>query len=242
MKQNKLEHYIEKKVGIAINRYHMIEGGDKVLVGVSGGKDSLTLLKILSERKKWIPVDYEIKAIHVISDYDPDPENKIKVLENFFKEIKCDYVFKEIKIKEKNKRKNLDCFWCSWNRRKAIFEFAEESGFKKIAFGHHKDDIVETILMNMFFNGEISSINPVQELFNGKLKILRPLVLLEEKEIEEYSKMAGFKIIHSKCQRNEDSKRMFVKKLIAKLEKENKDIKTNILKSPTRIKEDYLGA
>ena len=98
MKKNKTEYFMAKKAGMAINRYNMISGDDKILVGVSGGKDSLTLLKILIERKKWIPIDYEVKAVHVSTDYDKDSEKKKKLLEKFFNELGCDYIFKHIKI------------------------------------------------------------------------------------------------------------------------------------------------
>ena len=229
-----------KKAGMAINRYNMISGDDKILVGVSGGKDSLTLLKILIERKKWIPIDYEVKAVHVSTDYDKDSEKKKKLLEKFFNELGCDYIFKHIKIAEKNKRRREDCFWCAWNRRKILFETADKLGFSKVALGHHKDDVVETILMNLIYNGEISSINPVQEIFKGKIKIIRPLILLEEKEIVRYTELTRIETVKSECPRNDDSKRALIKQLIYELHKTNRDVKTNILKAPSRIKHDYI--
>ena len=185
------EYFISKKIGTAINRYDMISGGDKVLVGVSGGKDSLTLLRVLVERKKWLPIDYEVKAIHITTDYDEKPKVRKKTLKEYFESIGCEYIFKDIEIARKNKRKREDCFWCSWNRRKAIFQTADEIGFKKIALGHHKDDLAETIMMNLIYNGEISGINPVQSLFSGKITVVRPLILLEEKEIASYVKSAS---------------------------------------------------
>lgn len=239
-KKNNVEHFIAKKVGKAINQYKMISSADKVLVGVSGGKDSLTLLKILMERKKWLPIDYQVKAIHVFTDYDKNPQRKKKLLEEFFEELGCEYVFKHIEIAKKNTRRREDCFWCAWNRRKVLFKTADELGFRKVALGHHKDDVVETIMMNLIYNGEISSINPVQVLFKGKINIIRPLILLEEKEIVRYTKLLGIETIKSECPRNNDSKRAVVKKLIYDLHKTNRDVKTNILRAPTRIKHDYI--
>jgi len=240
MKQNKTEYFVSKKVGMAINKYNMIEEGDNVLVAVSGGKDSLVLLRILEMRKKWIPIDYTIKAIHITTDYDEDPEGKKKMLKKYFEDLGCEYVFKGIEIKESNKLSREDCFWCSWNKRKAIFEAAEKEGCSKVALGHHKDDIVETILMNMIWTGELSSINPVQKLFKGKITIIRPLVFLEEKEIRNYIGKAGIVAAASCCPRNYDSKRAVIKDIIARLSKENQDIKSNIMRAPHRIKTDYL--
>jgi len=238
---SKKEYFVSKKVGMAINRYDMISEGDKVLVGVSGGKDSLTLLRVLVERKRWLPIDYEVKAIHVTTDYDEKPKVKKKVLKEYFESIGCGYVFKDIEIAEKNKRKREDCFWCSWNRRKAIFQTADKLGFKKIALGHHKDDVAETIMMNLIYNGEISGINPVQRLFNGKIIIVRPLIFLEEKEILGYAGSAGIPTIKARCPRDKDSKRAAVKDVILRLSKDNPDIKTNIIKAPNKIKEEYIS-
>lgn len=240
MKRKKIEHFIIKKVGTAINQYSMICEGDKVLVAVSGGKDSLALLNVLQERKKHLPIDYTLKAVHISTDYENNPHiNKRKLIE-FFESIGCEYVFKEIAIAKTNKLKREDCFWCSWNRRKTLFETADELGFTKIAFGHHKDDIVETILMNMIWNGELSGINPVQSLFRGKIIVIRPLVLLEEKDIRDYVESIKLVAIKSRCPRNYDSKRAVIKEIIQRLVKENPDIKTNIIKAPHRIKSDYL--
>ena len=116
----------------------------------------------------------------------------------------------------------------------------ERDGFSKVAFGHHKDDVVETILMNMFWTGQISSINPVQELFDGKIKIIRPLIFCEEKEMLSYSKEKELPVIESVCPKNKNSKRAIVKGIIEKLSLENQDIKTNILKAPSRIRSEYI--
>ena len=240
MKKDRTEHFIARKIGKAINRYNMIKEGDKVLVAVSGGKDSLTLLRILEERKRWVPIDYTVKAIHVTTDYDKRPEVKMDELKAYFESIGCEYLFKETAIEEKNKTGRQDCFWCSWNRRKVIFDTAGKIGFNKIAMGHHKDDIVETILMNMIWGGELSSINPVQELFGGKLTIIRPLVFLEEEELRRYAEDIDLPVIKADCPRSRDSKRAVIKDIIVRLSRENRGIKTNILNAPHRIRTEYL--
>ncbi|MBL7072591.1 MAG: tRNA lysidine(34) synthetase TilS [Candidatus Omnitrophica bacterium] len=239
-KKNKIEHFVTKRLGLAVNRYGMISAGDKVLVAVSGGKDSLALLHLLERRKRALPIDYTVMAVHITTDYDSRPKIKKKELTKYFNSLGCEYVFKEIKIAKKNKQKEQNCFWCSWNRRKVLFETAEEAGFSKIAFGHHKDDAVETFLMNMFWKAELSGMNPVQSLFEGKIAIIRPLILLEEKDVASYARFAELPELKSDCPRNSDSKRAFIRRMIKQLEKENPGVKNNICKAPYRIKSDYL--
>ena len=239
-KKSKIEHFVTKRLGLAVNRYGMISSGDKVIVAVSGGKDSLALLNLLEKRKRALPIDYTVMAVHVATDYDSRPGFKKKELTKYFNSVGCEYVFKEIEIAKKNKQKKQDCFWCSWNRRKALFETAEERGFSKIAFGHHKDDAVETFLMNMFWKAELSGMNPVQTLFGGKITIIRPLILLEEKDINSYARLKELPELKSNCPRNNDSKRAFIRDIIKQLTKVNPDIKNNICKAPYKIKSDYL--
>src|SRR4030042_496831 len=120
------EFYISKRVGKAITDYEMLADGDRIAVAVSGGKDSLTLLRVLNDRRKFVPI------------------------------------------------------------RKALFEAANKFGCTKVALGHHKDDIIETILLNMFFQGEISAMSPRQELFKGKIVIIRPLAYVDEDMIRKF--------------------------------------------------------
>ncbi|MBU2258325.1 MAG: tRNA 2-thiocytidine(32) synthetase TtcA, partial [Candidatus Omnitrophica bacterium] len=166
------EFYISKRMGRAIGDYDLIQDGDKIVVAVSGGKDSLSLLKILADRRSFVPVKYEIMAVHVDMGY---PCHHPKILAEYFKKLGVEYHVEKIDILQGKSRKDISCFWCSWNRRKALFKAADRFNFNKVALGHHKDDIVETILMNMFFQGEISAMSPKQVLFDGKITIIRPL-------------------------------------------------------------------
>ena len=137
-----LEKSLSKKIGRAIADYGMIKDGDRILVAVSGGKDSLTLLKLLSERKKFVPIRYDILALHVDLGY--RCVNK-DVLKKFLEDNGYPYHFKKLDILKGKRRKDITCFWCSWNRRKALFEAAQTYGCSTIALGHHKDDIAQTI-------------------------------------------------------------------------------------------------
>ncbi|MBN1354614.1 MAG: hypothetical protein JW994_08120 [Candidatus Omnitrophica bacterium] len=235
----KTENGISKSIGKAIAENSLIENNDKVLVGVSGGKDSLTLLKILSMRRKWVPIRYDITACHVLSNKACLRCGGIDKLKKFFEELGCDYIFEKSDII--NETGDFSCFWCAWNRRKVLFNVASNMGISKVALGHNMDDLAETILMNLFFHGEISGLNPKQVLFDGKIVIIRPMIYLEEKLISRYAKEARFPVGICKCPNAEKSKRRYIKDLINDLSKKFKYVKKNIMNAPHRIKEEYLG-
>jgi tRNA 2-thiocytidine biosynthesis protein TtcA len=231
------EFYISKRVGKAIVDYEMLADGDKIAVAVSGGKDSLTLLRVLNDRRAFVPIKYEILAVHIDLGY---PRSYAKNLERYFKKIKVGYHIERVDVLKKTRPKDISCFWCSWNRRKALFETANRFGCTKVALGHHKDDIVETILMNLFFQGEISAMSPKQDLFQGKITIIRPLVYVEEYMTERFAREEGLAHITCKCPNSFTSNRTRIADIIRDLKKVCPDVKTNIFRSVKRIKKDYL--
>jgi tRNA 2-thiocytidine biosynthesis protein TtcA len=163
-----------------------------------------------------------------------------KILAGYFKKMGIDYHIEKIDILKGKSRKEISCFWCSWNRRKALFETAVRLGCAKIALGHHMDDIVETVLLNLFFQGEISAMCPKQELFKGKITIIRPLAYVEEDLIREFAKELDFPHHKCACPNSITSKRTKVENIIKDLEKISPDIKKNIFRSVKRVKQDYL--
>jgi len=231
------EFYISKRVGRAIMDYEMLASGDKIAVAVSGGKDSLTLLRVLNDRRKFVPIKYELLAVHIDMGY---PCHHPKILAEYFKKIGVNYHIEKIDILQGKTRKDISCFWCSWNRRKALFEVGDRFGCTKVALGHHKDDIIETILMNLFFHGEISAMSPKQELFKGKITIIRPLAYVEEDMIVRFAKSAGFPHQKCSCPNSLTSNRTKIADIIKDIKKVCPDVKTNIFRSVKRIKEDYL--
>jgi tRNA 2-thiocytidine biosynthesis protein TtcA len=231
------EYYISKRVGRAIMDYQMLADGDKIAVAVSGGKDSLTLLRVLQDRQKFVPIKYELLAVHIDLGY---PCMHPKILAGYFKEQGVNYHIEKVDILKGKTRKDISCFWCAWNRRKALFETADRFNCTKVAMGHHKDDIVETILLNMFFQGEISAMSPKQELFKGKITIIRPLAYVEESLIVKFAKDAGFPHEKCSCPNSITSNRTKITQILSGLEKVCPDVKTNIFKSAKRVKKDYL--
>jgi len=229
---------ISKRAGKAIGDYGMLQDGDRVLVGVSGGKDSLTLLHILLYRQQFIPIKIRIVAVYVDAGIPGFPLDK---LIKHFQMLGVEYLVEKIDLLKGQKTKNIDCFWCSWSRRKALFNLAEKMGFNKIAFGHHLDDIVETVLLNLCFRGEVSAMRPKQVLFKGKLAVIRPLAYESEATIARFAKAAKLNnLCRCRCPHSATSKRAAMKRILQMLEKENTDAKINIFRSLQNIKKDYL--
>ncbi len=231
---------IKRLIGKAINEYDMIFDGEKIAVGLSGGKDSLTLMWILTERLARIPISYELFAIYI----DPGFENNyIHPLKEYCGRMgyrlhveRTDF---GIKAHSSENREN-PCFLCSRLRRKRLFEIADEFGCKKLALGHHKDDIIETLFINMCYGGSISTMVPSQSLFNGKFTIIRPLSYIEEDTISRFARQKKFPMFHNSCPSEKKSKRYEMKQMLNTLYKSNRKIKGNIFRSLSNINEDYL--
>lgn len=231
------EYYISKGIGKAIMDYKMLADGDKIAVAVSGGKDSLTLLRLLIRRKEFVPIKYDIIAIHIDMGY---PKSVSAKLERYFKKLNIKYKIIKSDVLKKTDKSKINCFWCSWNRRKELFIAANKLGCTKIALGHHMDDIIETILLNLFFQGEISAMAPKQELFKGKITLIRPLAYVEERLIERFAKETKLGHDTCVCPRSTVSNRNRVGKIIKSLGKVCPDIKKNIFRSLKRVKQEYL--
>ncbi len=225
--------------GKAIHRFNLIENGDRILVGVSGGKDSLALLHLLSERQKRVPTKYDLVAVHIDLGFGPE---RARILKDFFEAGGFTYHIESTEIGKKahsSENRENPCFLCSWERRKQLFHQANRFKCNKIALGHHKDDIIETLLLNIFYSAEISTMLPIQSLFKGKLTLIRPLALVEEKRIERFAREKNLPYGPSGCPSSGKTKRKEVKELIEWLDKKNPKVKGNIFRSLANVKLDY---
>lgn len=237
MSKNGHYYFTSKKVGKAIWDYRMLQEGDKVLVAVSGGKDSLTLVKIMKDRTKFVPINYDVVACFV--DMGFKWVNK-DILVRYFEEESIPFIIAHPPESWNGDKEPFGCFWCSWNKRKALFDTAHDLQCTKIAFAHHMDDIIETMLLNLFFQGEIGTMQPFQEMFEGELAIIRPLAYVEEKELLKLSQQLNLPVLASECPHSKTSKRHLLKGMITELKKHNRNVKKNIFRSLQRIREDYL--
>jgi len=242
-KKTRLFLHLKKWLEKAVMDYGMIAEGDRVLVGVSGGMDSMALLDLLNTPMVHIP-PFSLVAVHIDPGFDPAGAGS-GILARHLNAGGYDAVVEKLDIgplsHSEYNRKN-PCFLCSRLRRKRIFEIAAERGCNKIAFAHHRDDIIETLLINLFYGREISTMVPDQTIFGGKLHIIRPLAYIREGLVKKYAKERGFPVIENGCPTSRTSKRRYVKDLLKELEKENPRVRENIWKAMGHVKTDYLPA
>jgi tRNA(Ile)-lysidine synthetase-like protein len=239
MNNNKYFLEIEKSVGKAINDYSLIRENDKVLVALSGGKDSLVMLDTISNRRKRLPIKYDILAVHVHVKnigYKIDYE----FIKDFCHKHNVPLHILEAEAILEDDDKTTPCFICSRLRRKLLFDFVKETNCNKLAFGHHRDDAVETLLMNMMFNSSISSIPPSLSIFDGEFEIIRPLIFLGEDEIKKYAELKNFPPELKTCPYSEGTHRFAIKRILGEMEKINKKARQNIYASMSNIHEEYL--
>ena len=231
---------IKRFTGKAIHHQKMIRDGDRVLVAVSGGKDSLVLLRVLRERLKRIPISYDITAVHVDPGFGG---NSAREMEAFFSSHGFDYRIIASDIGPRahgpENREN-PCFLCSRMRRKLLFELADTLQCNRIALGHHKDDIIETLFLNIFYGASISTMLPVQELFGGKLTIIRPLYLLDEDLIRRYAEEMDFPRIQLGCPSAGATKREEIKDMLKSFYRKSGKIKGNIFHALQNVNTEYL--
>ncbi|HSA30281.1 MAG TPA: ATP-binding protein [Candidatus Omnitrophota bacterium] len=232
-----LYYYISRKVGDAIGDYGMISDGDRILVAVSGGKDSMTLLEMLRYRQRFAPVKYELLALYVDMGVPGFPVDQMK---KHFKNIGVPLIVEPADILQGGDWSDVNCYYCSQLRRKTLFQLADKNGCRKIALGHHLDDIVETILMNMCYRGEIGAMCPNQEMFEGAITIIRPLAYVHEKDIIRLLEQGKTMRFEGQCPNDRASKRTFFKGIVSQLEADDHAVKKNILKSLRNIKHEYL--
>ena len=240
-KDSKLFLHLKKWLEKAVLDYGMIEEGDRVLVGVSGGADSFALLDLLGSPMIFVP-QFSWTAVYIDMGFDPGFV-AYRLLQEYFQAHQHPYVIEKTDIGTIShsdfNRKN-PCFLCSRLRRKRIFEIADEKGCNKIAFAHHKDDIIETLLINLFYGREISTMMPNQPIFGGKLHIIRPLAYLSEALVKKYSRERQFPAVKNACPTSGNSRRSYIKKLLDQLEIDNPDIRHNIFTAMSHVKPDYL--
>lgn len=227
-------------LGKALHRYDMIAHGDRIVVGLSGGKDSMTLLWFLFERLARVPIDYELFPVYV----DPGFEGGFgEQLHQYSRDqgypLRMETTDFGLVAHSPENREN-PCFLCSRLRRKRLFEIADELNCNKVALGHHKDDIIETLFMNMCYAGEISTMKPSQSFFEGKFTVIRPLAYADEDSITRFARSMGFPEFVNPCPTAGMSKRQEVKTMLKELYRSNRKIRGNIFRSMSHVRTDYL--
>jgi tRNA 2-thiocytidine biosynthesis protein TtcA len=221
-RQNKLQKRLRREVGQAIEHFNMIEEGDKVMVCLSGGKDSYTMLDILMNLQRSAPVQFELVAVNLDQKQPGFPED---ILPAYLETLDVPFHILERDtysiVKSVVPEGKTTCGLCSRLRRGTLYGFAEEIGANKIALGHHRDDILETLFLNMFYGGKLKSMPPKLVSDDGKHTVIRPLAYAREKDIEEYSEIKGFPIIPCNlCGSQENLQRQVIKEMLQAWDKQ----------------------
>ena len=215
----------------AVDDYGMIEEGDVIGIGISGGKDSLALLKTLAEMRRFYPKKYEVKAITIDMGFEGADYS---VIEEYCKNINVEYrvVKTEIaKIIFDVRKEPNPCSLCAKMRRGSLHLAAQEMGCNKVALGHHFDDVVETFMMNLFFEGRLGCFSPVTYLSNRKITLIRPMIYATEKDVVYFARRQELPVVKSLCPEDHNTERENMKNLLADIERTNKGLKHRIFKA-----------
>jgi tRNA 2-thiocytidine biosynthesis protein TtcA len=234
------ETTIAKLVEVGIRRYSMIEEGDRILIAVSGGKDSTALAYDLAMKRRWWPAKFELMAIHIATDFCSCC--KKSAMFDLLDSWDLPHVSLDVPVIGRLKPgKSMNCWWCSTQRRTELIRYAMAEGYNKIALGHHLDDIVETLLMNMLYKSQISGMLPVVKYDKYPLSVIRPLALCEERQIISFADEKGFRSAVCTCPYGLESKRREVRKRIALLTNGSSELKRNLFDSMSNVNQDYLA-
>ena len=228
-----LEKRIRERFVKAFVTYHFLEDGDHVLVGLSGGKDSLCLLEMLGKRAKINQPSFRVEAIHVRMD-NISYETSTGYLEQFCKELNVPLHIVSTSFSstsadpDSQYKEKPPCFLCSWNRRKQLFNLAQELGCNKIALGHHQDDLLHTCLMNQFYQGRFDTMPALLKMRKMPLSIIRPLCMVEEKDIRRYAELRGYEKQVKLCPYETASHRDDMRQLFEQIQQMNPEARHSL--------------
>jgi len=218
----------------------MLQDGDRIAVGVSGGADSLTMMWVLAERLQRIPINFELFPVHIDPGFEGSFSEPLKAYcADSGLSLRVEHTDYGILGHSASNREN-PCFLCSRLRRKRLFEIADEMGCNKLALGHNKDDIIETFFLNVCYAGEISTMVPCQTFFKGRFTVIRPLAFADQDLIRAFAGEQRFPEFVNPCPSATHSKRQELKTLLMQLYRSNKKIKGNIFRAMSHVKLDYL--
>ena len=212
----------------AVDDYEMIDDGDRIAVGVSGGKDSLALLAVLSEMRRFYPKKYDIVAITIDMGFEGADFSEIQ---KFCDALDVKYVVEPTQIAKiifDVRKESNPCSLCAKMRRGSLHAAAVREGCNKVALGHHYDDAVETFMMNLFFEGRLGCFSPKSYLSNRKITLIRPLLYATEKDVNYFANKRSLPVQTSLCPEDKHTERENMKNLLATIERENKGVKHRI--------------
>jgi len=231
---------INRKIGRALHQYKMIREGDRILVAVSGGVDSLVLAWLLTAWQDKAPIRYNVLAVHIDPGFDQDLGDQVGCC---LDRLKIPHLIEKTDFGPRALQAEGGrsvCYHCARQRRHRLFELARQHHCNSVALGHHRDDIIETFLINLFYGGNLSTMVPRQELFDGRLAIIRPLAFLEKEEIYGMAAAQGIEAVKNPCPRDDHSKRRLVRNHLDLLVRDHPEVKGYIFAALANIRPGYL--
>jgi tRNA 2-thiocytidine biosynthesis protein TtcA len=227
-------------MGKALHDYAMIEDGDRIAVGLSGGKDSWALLWLLTDLQRRAPVRFELFPIYIDPGFEGGPAQEIgRHGEHLGYAVRVEHT-DDGRVAHSDANGENPCFLCARLRRKRLFTIADELGCRKLALAHHKDDLIETFMLNICYAGETSTMMPFQPFFKGQLSVIRPLAYADEAALQQFALEMKWPIKENPCPSAKQSRRHAIKKLLHQLYSGNKKVRGNIFHAMRRVKLDYL--
>ncbi len=230
---------IERRFSKGVVEYGLIEEGDKILIGLSGGKDSLALVELLGRRSRIFKPRFSVVAVHVVMKNIPYQSDE-DYLRGHCERYGVPYLRYETSFDPSTDSRKSPCFLCSWNRRKALFTVAKEHQCNKIALGHHMDDILETLLMNLTYQGAFSTMPPRLVMKKFDMTIIRPMCLVHESDLMELARMRGYRKQVKNCPYESQSGRSDMKEILRQLEKMNPEARYSLWGSMSNVQSELL--
>ncbi len=221
----------------AIDKYHMIEENDSICVGISGGKDSLTLLYALAKLKDFYPIPFIVKAITIDLGFENNDFSKIS---DYCESLGIEYHIEKTQIAQivfEERKESNPCSLCAKMRKGSLNEIIKQMGCNKVAYAHHKDDVIETMMLSMLYEGRFHTFSPVTYLDKSDVTIIRPMIYMNESEVIGFVNKYNLPVLKSACPVDGYTKREYVHELIRQLNHENPGVKNRMF---TAIEESYL--
>ena len=235
-----LPRQVNRRIGQAMETYSMLTHGDCVLVAVSGGIDSLVLAWLLQMWLKKAPISYTLRVVHIDMGFREPGNESVDPVDRIRRQLEPFGIPLLVEPARELGDDQRTCFICARQRRHQLFDLARDSGCTKIAFGHHKDDLIETLFLNMFYSGNLSTMMPRQDLFDGRLALIRPLAYVEKFEVQELGGNLGLTPVENYCPLAGSTRRDHVRKLLQPLYEQDPGIKASIFASMANVREGYL--
>lgn len=219
--------------------YSMLDDGDRVLVAVSGGVDSLVLVCLLYLWQKKAPVSFHLHPLHIDHGFWQDT-GSASPQKSIGKQLQNNFIDLQIVEEWKDKNQERTCYLCSRNRRSQLFDFARDHDYNKIAFGHHKDDLIETFMINAIYSGNISTMLPKQNLFDDTLSLIRPMAYIDKDEVVELAHLFSLSPVENGCSLSVNTRRETVRKMLTQLYKAEPDAQNSLFAALSNVRADYL--